>query len=224
MKVDTEGPALAAYSGKGVLTHEGLMNEEQSAPDEPASMHGGDAEYATREEVIEAIGALSDLEHQKLGLISRFWHGQRQLFRLGVEADELLSEAYVSTLSGRRKWRKARVTLVKHLDESMRSISGHCLEKARTITAGKRDVQGLARVHEQRTRPIVLDPSTEARIGLEAIRAAFSDDPSALRVLECRAEGMTAEEARLHLSLTKTDYETITRRILRKFVKYALKG
>ena len=181
-------------------------------------------EYATREEVIEAIRGLTDEDHQKLALISRFWHRQRQLIRLGLDPLEVLSEAYESTLAGLRRWRKARVTLVQHLDQSMRSISGHHLEKAQTVTAAKEEARGVARVSERSPSESAVEARAEARIEIEAIRTAFTDDPGALRVLECRADGETAEEIQGELSLTKTEYETINRRILRKFTKYSLKG
>ena len=181
-------------------------------------------EYATREEVIEAIQRLADEDHQKLVLISRFWHRQRQLFRLGLDPLEVLSQAYESTLAGLRRWRKARVTLVQHLDQSMRSISGHHLEKAQTITAAKKEARGVALVGERSPRESTVEARAEARVEIEAIRTAFSDDLGALRVLECRADGVTADEIQVELSLTKTEYETISRRILRKFTKYSLKG
>jgi hypothetical protein len=201
------------------------MNDEQSNRHEPAGgAYMNEGKYATREEVIEAIRGLTDEDHQKLVLISRFWHRQRQLIRLGLDPLEVLSEAYESTLAGLRKWRKARVTLVQHLDQSMRSISGHHLEKAQTITTAKKEARGIALVSERSPRASAVEARTEARIEIEAIRTAFSDDPGALRVLECRADGKTADEIQVELSLTKTEYETINRRILRTFTKFSLKG
>ncbi len=180
-------------------------------------------EYASLEEATAAIQALTDEDHQRLVLISRFWHRQRKLFRLGVDPLELLSEAFESTLAaGGRRWRKARVTIVQHLDQSMRSISGHHIEKARTLAEAKKEVRGLAVIRGRSPHTSVVEAQAAARSEIEAIRAVFSDDASALRVLECRADGMSAEEIQTALSLSKTQYATVNRRIIRKLVKYSL--
>lgn len=173
-------------------------------------------EYASQEEVVAAIRALSDVDHQKLVIIARFWHQQRRgLSRLGIEPEELLSEAFERTLNERRRWRKARVTLIRHLDATMRSVSGQML------AAAKSEREGLAAVHDRQPALPTLEAQVLAREEIAAIDKFFSDDPSALGVLRCRADGKDAEEIRSELDLTKTEYATICRRIVRKFIKYS---
>ncbi len=173
-------------------------------------------EHASQEEVVAAIRALSDLDHQKLVLIARFWHQQRRgLSQLGVEPDELLSEAFERTLDGRRRWRKARVTLIRHLDATMRSVSGQML------AAAKSEREGRAAVHDRQPGVPTLEAQVLARDEITAIDKFFSDDPSALSVLRSRADGKNAEEIRSELGLTKTEYATICRRIVRKFIKFS---
>jgi hypothetical protein len=183
-------------------------------------------QFATREEVTQAVRALSDEDHQKLILISRFWHRNRRLSRLGVDAEELLSEAYSRTLAGQRRWRKSRVGFVKHLDRTMESISGHWLEEAETMAAAKAEVRGAAVTVARRHAPTTFTPETVAiaRMEIDALRERFAEDPQAWRVLERRAGGGTADEIQTELSLTKVEYETISRRILRTFTKYSLRG
>ena len=86
-------------------------------------------EYATLAEVIEAIHALSATEYKKLTLIAGFFWKQRNLENYALQPEDLLSEAVVRTLTEERRWRKAQVSLIKHLDRTMESISSHWLER-----------------------------------------------------------------------------------------------
>ena len=173
-------------------------------------------EYASQEEVEAAMRALSDVDHQKLVVIAHFWHQQRRgLSQLGIDPQELLSEAFERTLDRRRRWRRARVTLIRHLDATMRSVSGQML------AAAKSERGGLAAVHDRQPAVSTLEAQVLARDEIAAIEKFFSDDPSALRVLRCRADGKDAEEIRSELGLTKTEYATICRRIVRKFINYS---
>ena len=91
-------------------------------------------EYASTEESRVAISTLSDDDYIKLMIIAAFFCGERRLRRDQLEPEELLGEAISRTLAGDRKWRKNRVSIVRHLDRCMESISGHAVaqEKAKT--------------------------------------------------------------------------------------------
>jgi len=61
-----------------------------------------------------------------------------------------------------------------------------------------------------------------AREEIGAVEEMFADDPRALEVLRSRAEGKEAEDIRSQLSLTRTEYATVCRRIARRFAQYSL--
>lgn len=182
-----------------------------------------DDQYADAEEAAAAIRQLSDSDHQKLVVISRYWHRQRvALDRLGIAADDLLHQAILSTLEGERRWRRNSVTIVRHLDQCMRSISGHAIESAKTEIAGKREVRRRGVLYDRRPHDSSVEAQVIARGQGTEIEELFSDDPVALQVIKGRALGKEAEEIRTELSLDRRQYETTSRRILRKFAKFSL--
>jgi hypothetical protein len=169
-------------------------------------------EYASQEETVAAIRALSGADHKKLILISRYWYRWRgEPFQGITSPEDLLQEAFVRTLDRKRRWRKSKVGLVRHPDQTMRSISGHLVAKAED------EREGLAAFPGRRAPK--LEEQVLARERIAAIEKAFSDDPIALDVLQCRAAGDTASEIRSELSLNDTEYATICKRIVRKFAK-----
>ena len=56
---------------------------------------------------------------------------------------------------------------------------------------------------------------------MEIIQKLFADNKKALHVLRGRAEGKTAAEIRAELGFSETEYESVTKLILRRFVKHA---
>jgi hypothetical protein len=181
-------------------------------------------EYASHEEVLEAIQALTDADFQKLILIARYWHRQRyggSEQRIG--SDEILSEAIAKTLDpGQRRWRKERVSIVKHLDRVMESVSGHILENRVTETNAREELKAeRGRMDEERLYPrSMVENQTVARQQLEIIQTLFVDHERALNVLHGRAQEKTAAEIRAELGLSKTEYASVIKLILRRFIKH----
>src|SRR5258706_650354 len=107
--------------------------------------------YATTDQSAGAIRLLSDADHQKLLLAARFWHAKRKaLQKQGIPPEDLLSQAYLATLAGHRRWRRS-ISLVKHLSQCMRSISGHMLEHGKTELTGKTELRKIAVVQDRST-------------------------------------------------------------------------
>src|SRR4026208_2430072 len=155
--------------------------------------------YATTQEALSAIRDLSDAVHQHLLLAARVWHAQRKaLEKQGVEPEELLSQAYLATLSGDRRWRRG-VTLVKHLSQCMRSTSGHILEHGKTELAGKTELRKIAVVPDRSTTESSVEAQVSAKDEIESIRKLFTDDKQAFEVLLKRAAGMEPEEIRAEM-------------------------
>jgi hypothetical protein len=176
--------------------------------------------YATTEESAAAIRQLSDTDHQKLLLAARFWHTQRKaLQKQGIEPEDLLCQAYLATLAGDRRWRRS-VSLIKHLSQCMRSISGHMLEHGKTELTGKTELQKIAVVRDRSASESAVEGRVTARDEIENIEKLFAGDKQAFEVLLKRAAGMEPEEIRTDMSLSSLEYATISRRILRKLASF----
>jgi hypothetical protein len=181
-------------------------------------------QYASIEESRAAIRALSDDDYLKLMVIAAFFCRDRCLRRDQLEPKELLGEAILRTLQGERKWRKNRVSIVRHLDRCMESISGHAVAKevARTelseaILAEEFDEKTQSPRTAQRANA---EASIVAADELERIRLLFNDSPTAFQVLQLKAEGHTESEIILKLGIGKKGYEAARKKIERTMAAY----
>ena len=159
-------------------------------------------QFATREEVDQAISALSAADRLRLGQFSR-WR-IRGLGRAsgGHDADDLLSEALIATIIGAetkgaegRRWNK-NVDFRRHLTEAMRSISSHWRDRYQEEAALDSDVAIVDEAGEVHSRvqeapdkhPDVVREAI-AKEELARILAKFRDDDDAILVLEGLREG-----------------------------------
>ena len=176
-------------------------------------------EYATLAEVIEATHALSETDYKKLILIAGFFWRQRTLKNYALQPEDLLSEAVVRTLTGQRRWRKTQVSVIKHLDRTMESISSPWLERGMKYGEVLENLKTMQQA--ERAPGSTIEKQLMAREQLAAMAELFRDDPEAWRLLQQKAEGKTAPEIRKALGISTTGYETISKRIRRAFIKYA---
>jgi DNA-directed RNA polymerase specialized sigma24 family protein len=175
-------------------------------------------EYATDQEVEAAIDALSDVDRVRLRRVAAFRARPLLGTGLGIGADDLLQDAMVRTALGERRWRKKKVTLVKHLIETMRSIANHArdeLKDADTVTATCEDALGKLDGHDLRSQ--LPDGQVVAAMTqqFEQIEAAFEDDDEVGLVLRGLGVGQTGPEIQRDLGITETEYETIMTRLRR---------
>ena len=84
-------------------------------------------EFASLAETRASIEGLSSHDYTRLILIAEFFARRRTQGSI-VEAEDLLHDAVLKTLDGRRRWKRS-VSMLKHLDRVMESDSGH-------VTAG----------------------------------------------------------------------------------------
>jgi DNA-directed RNA polymerase specialized sigma24 family protein len=176
-----------------------------------------DRGVASEAEVRAAIEGLSKADNTKLMLIARGFARTRIRDSL-VEAQDLLQEAIVKTLDGRRAW-KRNVSILKHLDRVMESDAGHIAERRATQPS---DI-----IPESADEPAspAADPSVQivAQQELADLLGLFAGDEQALKVLNFKREGFSASEIQQELGISKTHYDTVTKRIRRSVARHLAK-
>ncbi|HEX6177131.1 MAG TPA: hypothetical protein VF057_02130 [Thermoanaerobaculia bacterium] len=187
-------------------------------------------EYATRDEATAAIASLTDDEHLRLMTLARIHWRQRRL-REVMLPEELLNEAVVRTLTtGRRprRWRKAVVTMIEHLDRSMESISGHAVgdvvAEGELLDAIRSEEIDRRTSAPRRFHRAVAQDQLLAREELQAIEELFAGAPRALAFLRLRAEGYTESEIMKRLGIEKRAYEAARKKAERVVAQYALRS
>ena len=187
-------------------------------------------EYASRDEAAAAIATLTDDEHQRLMMLARIHWKQRKLREL-MRPEDLLNEAIVRTLTtGQRprRWRKAVVTIIEHLDRSMESISGHAVGdavvEAQVLDAIRSEEIDRRTLMPRRFYRAVAQDQLLAREELQVIEALFAGAPRALAFLRLKAEGYTESEIMKRLGIDKREYEAARKKAERIVAQYALRS
>ena len=143
---------------------------------------------ATLQEARSAIENLQKEDYIKLMLIARYF-AETRLNGTVVEPDDLLHEAILKTLDGRRRWNH-QVSIVKHLDRVMESDSGH--------EAEKRAARGFNQLPKEYLEPVDQQPSLEARLlvhdELGSLLDLFAGDRIALDLLHLKGDDLSASE------------------------------
>lgn len=180
------------------------------------------------EEARAAIRALSDADVARLMVVANYWWKKRRAMAVTPlpTPRDLMHQAIIDTLEGKRSWNPA-VTMVKHLDGAMKSISGHEIERLRTRTSAHAGVRQHAAARPDTVDlplpvhlvvPIdeVLDASKHWD---EAVRMV--GDGLHAQILTLKLHDWRAAEIREHLELDKTTYDSALKYIKRKLVAHA---
>jgi DNA-directed RNA polymerase specialized sigma24 family protein len=176
-----------------------------------------DQEYASPEEARKAIEALSEADHAKLMQIGLYFVKRRLGGTIG-EAEDLVQEAFVKTLAGRRRWRRG-VTILKHLDRVMESESGHW------AATRKRTVQPSP--CPEKEPDMAMGGSTDrirSRERLEDVLNVYAGDELALEIIRLKGLGYSVSEIQRQAGMGEVEYATVLRRIRRRFVEYSRSG
>ena len=173
------------------------------------------------DEISRAIQDLSDAELNRLHRVAVIYARFRS-----IEPDDLLQEAYVRILDGRRNW-PVDVDLVKFLTETMRSIANGELQKIKhrpqliPIANHGGDDSGVDPTDPALNPEQRIGSAEEVAIVKASLLSLFKDDENAQLILEGMMDGMKGEELRELLKLDETAYQSkrklIRRRINRKF-------
>lgn len=140
------------------------------------------------------------------------------------QPNDLLQEALTRALAGKRKCRRD-LAFVQFLCGSMRSIANAAAKASRRsridpfaeVDDGEDEEELSAEAVE------LIDPErlAAARDALQKVNELFKDDEEILIVIEAMASGLKGEELRHSLGLSKTDHETIRKRMHRQSKPFA---
>jgi hypothetical protein len=201
-----------------------------------AERRQADEPPATIDEISEAIVALTkgDLIRLRKFAYRRYWTLGRR--GAGLSPEDLLQNALVAVLEGRRKWKKSRVDFVKLLIGVIQSLSSHIVEGKAidafddvvAYEAPDEDTDAL----DRRPSPAAATPEEQLQneelereaFALDAqIRENFRDDDHALIVYEGFCDHMKPAEIR-ECGLTEKEFDAAQKRLKRGVKRIAEGG
>jgi DNA-directed RNA polymerase specialized sigma24 family protein len=174
-------------------------------------------------ETVLALKLVSEMDLLRLKTIARL-HARGLPPDVGWE--DLLQEAVTRVLTGARR-APAAVPMVAFLAGIMRSLKSEHWRRfgsrARRREDAAHDPQSLP-TRETTLRDAAPDPERSfiAIEQLEAITRLFADDPVVLGIIDGLGEGLTAEQIRARLALSKTDYDSARKRMRRCLLREGL--
>ena len=175
--------------------------------------------YLSPAQVKRRLDALSASDCWRLQQVARIYADGTSW-----SAADLLQEAFVAALD-RRSWRLDLETTV-FLSGVMRSLA-FSRRKSALVDALDAGLGGASDdpeaalaalpAEESQEPGAVLSAEEDRHVFLDRLEQMFADDPQVLRVIEGRALGESAHEIRSTLAVTESQYETICRRLLRRY-------
>jgi hypothetical protein len=124
-----------------------------------------------------------------------------------AEDKDLLHEAIVRTLDGRRQWNQQKVDLVTHLKGCMSSIADEWWK-------GRKSEWSL--IDPSFSIDAEQEHEIRARQALALLRKRLRGDVDAMRVFECRLKGSSAAETRQELNISAAVYEAARKKLSRR--------
>lgn len=177
-------------------------------------------ELATEAEVRAAIEALPP---PALLRLERYARARIRLIGArsgGRDHQDLLQEAVLAVLDGRRSWKPTVVSIEKLLAGVIRSISSHWAEgfdpdeaTAESQLATTDDGPGVLSTVASGTPDV--ERSLVAKGDLAELVQAFNDDDHVALVIEGFREGMSGPEIQAELGLTEKEYGAARKKLLR---------
>jgi DNA-directed RNA polymerase specialized sigma24 family protein len=168
-----------------------------------------------------ALKLVSEMDLLRLKTIARL-HARGLPPDIGWE--DLLQEALTRVLTGARRVPE-QVAPVAFIAGVMRSLRSEHWRRAGEMRAryAASDYRSY-RTREQALRDSAPDPerSLIAIEELKTIERLFADDPVVLRIIDGLGEGLSAEQIRSALALSKTDYDSARRRMRRCLLREGL--
>jgi len=186
----------------------------------PTTLTEPSSGFVSTKEVAAALAELSTADSVRLAQLARL----RCLGAVGLEWQDLLHEAFIRLLDGRRRWPRD-VPLVAFMAQTMRSIATESRQADLVEFGGiesheSGDEHGTANVLAK--TDITPEREISGRQGLLEIESLFEGDAIGLAVLEGIARGDSVVEMQELLGLDPTAYATTLRRIRRRLSNHML--
>lgn len=183
----------------------------------------------TEDEIREAIVSLTEVDLVRL---ERFAFWRIQMIggtTYGHDAKDLLYEAIVRTLDGRRTWNRVAVDFKGHLIGVIRSVCSEWKEKSKTEKhkellfesdlVGILDCNTTDPLRSLTPPPRRPEDILEAQDSVAAVRKFFQDDKLVLEIIDGLEEGMAGPDIRQVLGISQKELETAKRRLHRSISK-----
>lgn len=185
----------------------------------------------TLSDIESAIRALSKADLNRLSIYARWLFNYSSISsRLEFQApDELINEAIVRTLLGKRRWTTTK-PLVDHLMGVMKSCVFHAANSARARTErfDRTDMveEGTREYASEGLENAVLETESDAECAavLDELAEHFSSDNDAAAVLEGWKAGFSGPDIMDLHSLTRNNLESAAKRIRRYAIAKAKRG
>jgi DNA-directed RNA polymerase specialized sigma24 family protein len=159
---------------------------------------------------------LTDADLLKLKKVAKYYflYGTSQ----GRDAEDLLQEAIVAILSGKRRWPR-NVSLFQVLLGAMRSIADGWRRKKTPDLILESDLSafneaGVLAEEQAASNPEVTYLKKEQTVSI--IRRLSQCDPIAFKIVIFLGSGFEAKEVQAKLSISATEYDAAKKRIKRK--------
>lgn len=174
-------------------------------------------------ETVLSLGMVGRMELLRLKTIARVY---ARGLPPDVAWDDLLQEALTRIILGVRRQPEG-VAMVPFVAGVMRSVRA---EHWRRVLKGSRghDAVRIDRIGDRSREVDLRDPSPgperslSAQQELRAIESLFSDDTVVLKIIALLGQGLSAEQIRAALKISKTDYDSARRRMRRTLLREGL--
>jgi len=139
--------------------------------------------------------------------------------------EDMLQEALTRVLTGSRR-RPEGVAMVAFVAGILRSLRADYWRRVKRESG-----DGRLRIDHQAGESLALDvadptPGPERALGarqqLTLIKLLFADDAAALKIIDGLGQGLSAEQIRLSMGISKTDYDSARRRMRRRILREGL--
>jgi len=178
---------------------------------------------ATPTEVDAAVRALTPADFHRLKSFAYFRGRRLGPARFGLDPEDLIQQALVKTLDGRRSWNKAGVDFVGHLMGAISSDVSHHGEQVEANPAIRTEADLLRNTEDEKSSPLDLLPhqatnaerAEMAKEEVERIRNLFRDDTLVTLLIDGFAEGLKGSQIQEALGISRAEYEAAMKRLRR---------
>jgi DNA-directed RNA polymerase specialized sigma24 family protein len=166
---------------------------------------------ASKAQIRRALKDLTSDDHIKLGLIAKYLVNKYRLHEAEMRPSDLINEAILRTMDGRRHWPIETVNFMYYLDRTMASLARHEYDELSKLTTLDSEYPA--------TVPDDPDDDGETSAKRAKVAEAFAMDPEALEFLLLRNDGKSVAEAAEAMGKSNTEIDAIKRRAHRRIEK-----